>query len=162
VIGMAVGAIAFVVMDNVKVPTGETIAGPASVIDGDGLRVDGEAVRLFGIDAVEYNQTCVRDRDGVEWACGRESTAALRRAVDGQAVNCEIYDTDVDGRPVARCLLPDGADVGAEQVRAGWAVAYTNYSVRYVPDEAQARAEGAGIWNSRFKRPSAWRRETSS
>ncbi len=30
-----------------------SISGPARVIDGDGLEINGESIRLFGIDAPE-------------------------------------------------------------------------------------------------------------
>ena len=35
-----------------------TISGTARVIDGDSLVVSGQEVRIYGIDAFEYNQTC--------------------------------------------------------------------------------------------------------
>lgn len=43
--------------------TGKTeheITGGVKIIDGDSLRVDGEEVRLIGIDAPESKQFCVK------------------------------------------------------------------------------------------------------
>ena len=41
------------------------LAGPAQVIDGDTIKIDGPRVRLHGIDAPEGAQTCLADGDGV-------------------------------------------------------------------------------------------------
>jgi endonuclease YncB( thermonuclease family) len=38
-------------------------------------------------------------------------------------------------------------------VRAGQAVAYRKYSMRYVPAEEAARAAGAGVWSTEFDIP---------
>ncbi len=38
----------------------QTISGPAAALDGDTLAMTGGHVRLFGIDAVEGEQTCDR------------------------------------------------------------------------------------------------------
>jgi hypothetical protein len=53
------------------------ITGVAQAIDGDSLKLAGEEVRLKGIDAPEFTQTC--QVSGREVACGRESRAALRK-----------------------------------------------------------------------------------
>ena len=44
------------------------------VVDGDTLRIDGERIRLHGIDAPEAGQTCARP-DGGTWNCGASATA---------------------------------------------------------------------------------------
>lgn len=132
-----------------------TVEGPAEVIDGDGLRIDGVAFRLYGIDAVEGRQTCARN--GETWACGEASADALRALVAGQVVRCEPEDRDRYDRLVSTCFLPDGTDVNQAQVAGGWAVAYTDFSTRYVEAEAGARSAGLGIWSSEFARPEDWR-----
>jgi endonuclease YncB( thermonuclease family) len=55
----------------------QQVAGPATIIDGDSLSVNGIRIRLFGIDAPEGKQTCQRgERRGLaakspHASCGR-------------------------------------------------------------------------------------------
>ena len=46
----------------------------------------------------------------------------------GQAVLAEILATDVHGRTVARCYLPDGRDLSAEIVKQELALDWPKYS----------------------------------
>ena len=130
--------------------------GRARVIDGDSLYVNGVKVRLHGIDAPEYRQTC---RDGKGWrrACGKMAAAHLRRLVRGAIVHCRRVSTDRYHRMVAVCKV-NGEDIGRRMVRDGWAVAYVRYSRAYVADERAARAARRGIWRWRFVPPHVWRR----
>ena len=131
------------------------LVGPAQVVDADTLTVAGTRIRLSGVDAPEASQTC--EREGADWACGREATAALRAFLAARQVRCIPEDTDRFGRVVARCEA-GGEDIGAWLVREGWAVAYTRFTWRYVPQEWLAWWEGRGLWAGRFVAPEEWRR----
>lgn len=50
----------------------ETIAGRASVIDGDTLEIHGERIRILDIDAPESRQSCVRDDAPIGHAGSRQ------------------------------------------------------------------------------------------
>lgn len=138
-------------------PQGEILSGPVRVIDGDSLEVDGRAVRLFGIDAVERNQMC-QDRNGADWPCGRQATEALAAAFGGKTVRCLVQDTDRYGRAVSVCKA-GGTDISRWVVRSGWAVAYTRHSQDHEPAEAAARADKSGIFAGSFILPEDWRRQ---
>ena len=43
-------------------------------------------------------------------------------------------------------------------VAEGWALAYRDYSKKYVPQENVAREAGKGVWAMRFVPPWEWRR----
>lgn len=60
---------------------GETISGPAEVINGNTLRVGGVKVRLHGIDAPELNQTCWDDRG--EFPCSNRAKWKLGIIING-------------------------------------------------------------------------------
>lgn len=48
------------------------------MIDGDSLSVGQHEIRLFGIDAPELKQTCMRA--GQSWACGSQHTTSVKAA----------------------------------------------------------------------------------
>ncbi len=129
------------------------------VIDGDSLTVrHGDAdltIRLTGIDAVEYRQSCTRA--GSQWPCGREARQALERLVGRGSLHCALSAKDRYGRTLAACrtaVSPDGIDLGAEMVRLGWAVAN---DTDYLAEEAGAETAQRGIWQGDFTAPADWR-----
>ena len=134
------------------------ISGLATVTDGDGLKVDGETIRLFGIDAPETAQYCTRG-DGSRWHCGQYSTVELDKLVEGKKVICEVRTLDSYARWVAVCKVGD-IDLSKYQVEQGWAVAYRRYSKDYVQAEDAARKEKRGIWSGEFAMPWDWRKGT--
>jgi endonuclease YncB( thermonuclease family) len=129
--------------------------GAVDVIDGDSFRRGRDEIRLNGIDAPEYRQSC-RDENGREWSCGREAARALRNLVAGRTIECTGLDADRYGRLVSRCKTGD-AVLNSEMVRLGWAIAYTRHSALYIREEDDARREKRGIWRGTFDPPEDWR-----
>jgi endonuclease YncB( thermonuclease family) len=127
-----------------------TIAGRARVIDGDSLRIADTEIRLFGIDAPEYGQTCLRA--GRPWRCGLDATEALRAAVRNKEIVCRPRDRDRYGRTVAVCHAGE-LDLAAAMVKGGFAVSEAAYDA----DEREARDAGRGVWSSSFDHPAKWR-----
>jgi endonuclease YncB( thermonuclease family) len=127
-------------------PEPASIAGTAQVIDGDTIVIGGTRIRLEGIDAPEVGQTCKRKWLG-SWPCGAAATDALQGLLAGKTVTCEPRGFDKYGRTLAACFA-DGRDVNAAIVRQGLAWAFVKYSATYVKEEAEARAQGLGIWQA--------------
>ena len=119
--------------------------------DGDSLMVGQREVRLFGIDAPEWDQSCTRA--GKSWACGQAAANQLSKLVTGKQVRCVAVDTDDHGRTVARCTA-GAVDVNRQMVSNGYAIAYRRYSLDYVSAEASAKAGKRGIWAGTFEMPS--------
>lgn len=132
-------------------PNANLIEGPVKVIDGDTLDVGTQRVRIFGIDAVEVDQSCRHPVHG-EWACGQEVKRRLQSLLDGKTASCTRSTTDRYGRAVAVCHIAD-TDLGAALVEAGWAFAYKRYSNAYVAHERRALRAGRGLWTSVVVRP---------
>jgi endonuclease YncB( thermonuclease family) len=134
----------------------DTIAGRASVIDGDTLEIHGERIRILDIDAPESRQTCTRP-DGVEWRCGQKAAMALAGWIGMHAVTCETTKKDMYKRWLARCTI--GRDDMAEwMVGHGWAVPYRDCKCKAVRDASDfARTQRVGIWGGAFVMPWEWR-----
>jgi endonuclease YncB( thermonuclease family) len=129
--------------------------GSVQVVDGDSLRKGDTDIRLYGIDAPEYRQSC-RDKHAAEYTCGRQSANALRGLVKGQEISCTSIETDRYGRAVAVCKVGD-LEINREMVRLGWAVAYSRHSTSYLHTETEAKKAKRGIWAGTFERPEDYR-----
>lgn len=154
IVAGAVALVAALSNHNIGQPTG--MVGQATVTDGDSLRLNGHRIRLFGIDAPELDQLCTLTT-GEPWSCGVESRDMLIRFVGAEEVTCQHQDIDRYERIVATCTVR-GQDIGREMVVQGMAVAYRQYSLRYVAAEMQAQRELRGMWSGTFVRPDEWRR----
>ncbi|HPD93703.1 MAG TPA: thermonuclease family protein [Pararhodobacter sp.] len=94
-----------------------TIQGRCTVIDGDTVIIQGTRLRLFGIDAPELDHPY-----------GQKSKWAVIRMCQDQVVTAELHESVSYDRKVARCVLPDGRDIGAELVRMGLALDWPKFS----------------------------------
>lgn len=146
-----------VILSGISKPSrrADCLTGAAWVIDGDTIVVNGERVRLHGIDAPELDQTFWWR--GKQMACGTMALAALEALTAGVKVRCEGVERDQYGRLVAKCFSPNGVDIGRRLVLAGWALAYRRYSIDYVDAEEEARKAKRGMWRGSFVKPWVWR-----
>jgi endonuclease YncB( thermonuclease family) len=133
-------------------------AGADQIINGDTLVVEGQHMRLYGIDAFEPDQTCL-DRQGRPWHCGTAAKAALAGLVQGEAIACTVVTDEPKDGYIARCNGRDGIDLGGYLVRAGLALADPQDGKAYLADQAAAKAAAAGAWGGTFSPPWTWRRE---
>ncbi len=131
------------------------ITGTATVINGDTLEIEGQRIRLHGIDAPELRQSCWLG--GKVWRCGGDAASALAEKIASRAVACQELDRDRYGRIVAKCAVA-GEDLGEWMVANGWAVAYVYFSYDYTRAEQRAKSARRGIWASEFEMPWEWRK----
>lgn len=134
-------------------------------------------VRLQGIDAPEWSQSCLTGT-GEAFSCGKLATEALSEIVGarpvtcrsdrmhglcvtgGLPVTCHVVDMDRKwGRPVAKCFA-GRSDMGREMVSRGFAKAA--YGDDYVSLAASARLMKKGFWAGSFGDPGVFRRERGS
>ena len=160
---MSVLLMMFFVLDN-----SQSIAdyNKITVVDGDTLRIDDKRIRIWGIDAPELKQTCLRS-DRI-WFCGKEARSFLVKKIDENVVQCDTLYKDRYMRTVARCKLlskkisnnaDEVKDLGSEMVRNGWAFDYDHYSHgAYSLEQQDARENRRGVWSSEFEFPWEWRR----
>jgi endonuclease YncB( thermonuclease family) len=132
------------------------IIGRASVIDGDTIEIQGQRIRLHGIDTPEKGQTC-EDASSQPYRCGTKAAFALADYIGQSPVTCQERDTDRYGRIVGKCFVR-GESVNAYMVRSGWAAAYRRYSSEYDGEEQAAKNSKRGIWAGSFEMPWDWRK----
>ncbi len=132
------------------------------VLDGDTLEVDGERVRLIGIDTPEssLNNELYRDvgrMGGIAKAedmltLGKEASHFTRRLATGKRcwLEYETSRTDQYGRTLAYVHLEDGMNLGETILYSGYAKAYLSfnfrYKKRYVRIQTEAMARRHGFW----------------
>jgi len=106
-----------------------TLIGVPTVHDGDTLMIQGQAVRLFGIDAEELDEPN-----------GPRARDALRALVRGtNHVRCELTGDKTYNRVVGICYTAAGEDLGEAMVRGGFALDCARYSDHlYRPFEPMA------------------------
>lgn len=121
------------------------------VVDGDTLVLNGETMRLHGIDAPEAAQVC-KARGGKNWACGKAATKHLQKLVQGKDITCHRRDVDRYGRTIAVCEA-EGAQVNRAMVDAGLAWSFRKYSSDYNRLENRVKKTGKGIWQARNQPP---------
>lgn len=124
--------------------------GRVTVNDGDSLTLGTERIRLRGVDAPEFGQTC--RKDGADYPCGRRARETLVALIAGRPVSCSGWERDKYDRLLATCTAA-GADLNSRLVETGWALGYGDYAA----EESAARRKGAGLWAGSFERPRDWR-----
>lgn len=155
----------------------DDLLGPAfaNAIDGDTLFIRGTLVDLFGIDAVESDQTCFKG-DGSEYPCGRVATLHLQQRIATTQVICMPLFNITKGHLVATCdlvvkgvPLPTSPDelldrerpheLSAAQVRAGHAIALGFGRQFMEEDQNAAQQARIGIWQGAFEPPWVYRKD---
>lgn len=133
-------------------------SGKTFVIDGDSLKVAGNEVRLFGIDAPEYSQNCF-DAKNNEYACGRASVAFTRKLASEKIVECVYAEKDKYDRYLGKCSV-DGVSINEELVKNGMAVIYnfTESDEKMDALEISAKEQKIGIWQGAFQLPKEYRK----
>lgn len=127
------------------------------VIDGDSLRIGAEEIRIAGIDAPEYRQTC-GDGAGGQWPCGKAAREELARIAGAGGLSCTARARDRHGRTLADCRTGAG-DVADAMARAGLALGAGDERFDGREAEiAEARAARRGIWRGPHLHPAEWRK----
>ncbi|MBP1532457.1 MAG: thermonuclease family protein [Alphaproteobacteria bacterium] len=123
-------------------------------VDGDSLSCGNRRIRLDGIDAPEFMQTCYT-AEGSEYPCGQEALNYLSNLVDSRNIECRCQaETDKYGREICECFA-DGLSLNQAMVAAGWAVCYR--SAEYLPQETAATEQKLCIWQGKYMRPALFR-----
>ena len=117
---------------------GAVLTGTPRVIDGDTIHIGAAKIRLYGIDAPEYHQTC-DDSAGETYRCGKASTSALKQFIGRSAITCFAHIIDKYKRHLAVCFHGT-TNINKWMVQQGLALAYRQYAPDYISDEDKAQS----------------------
>lgn len=132
------------------------LTGFPTITDGDTLKINGEKIRLDGIDAPESEQRCL-NKNGANYQCGKLATKFLENVINQNEVKCKTTSKDRYGRYIGTCFL-NNINLNKMMVLNGHALAYRQYSKRYIEVEKTAEIAQAGMWQGIFVKPWSWRK----
>jgi len=142
----------------------EFIIGKAKVIDGDTIKINNKKIRLHGIDAPEIKQLCKRVFLTIyifsfqeKYKCGEISKKRLKKFVGNSAIKCKVEGTDRYKRILGTCYKKK-ININSKMVKNGHALAYKQYSEKYLYVERQAEKDKLGLWIGKFDYPWEWRK----
>jgi endonuclease YncB( thermonuclease family) len=133
--------------------------GNARIVDTDILEVNGKRFHLFGVDAMEQEQSCFLN--GRPWACGAVAYREMEKILfeEGGPVTCaprEDPDPRRRGTPWGTCMI-NGKDIAELLERRGMAVAVRDQTTDYLAAEKAAETAGVGAWQGPFILPWEYR-----
>jgi hypothetical protein len=88
--------------------------------------------------------------------CGAFVADALAERIGAREVRCEVREIDQYNRRIANCEVA-GEDLSSWLVSSGLAMAFREYSERFVPAEEEARSARVGLWQTDFPPPREYR-----
>lgn len=105
------------------------LTGVATVVDGDTLDLHGTRVRLWGVDAPEWNTPM-----------GAVAKITMRQLLAKGPLTCHDTEARSHGRTVATCSFQDGEDLGRDLIRMGVALDCPGYSNGFYADDEPSNA----------------------
>lgn len=124
-----------------SLPASRAVAGAATVLDSERLKIDGIEMRLFGVVPPLLSASY-----------GPQARSTLDALSRGD-VTCRIRDRTRDGHLLASCRNGENLDLGLELLRRGLAVTArgtlhgTDLSAPYIAAEEAAKAQHLGLWS---------------
>ena len=134
------------------------LKGFAIITDGDSIKINNERIRLLGIDAPEYSQTCFNAKK-IEYNCGQISRNFLINLANNKEVTCYYAQKDIYNRFLAECFIGE-ISINQEIIKNGMAVIYNFKASDEIMEnlETQAKINKIGIWQGAFQLPKDYRK----
>jgi endonuclease YncB( thermonuclease family) len=140
-----------------KYKAGQTLYGRARAYDGHTLTVDGNPVRLNGIEAPGLRQVCSTPTH-TSWRCGQKAFERLASLVSSGKVRCTVVSKAGNGA-AATCSGAQTKDIGALLVSEGLALPNRQSAGIYNSAAVSAMTARRGLWIGPFTDPAKWRLE---
>ncbi len=130
------------------------------VVDGDSIKIGNKRIRLEGIDAPEYNQTCYY-YNKKKYNCGKKAKKYLQSLVNQGRVTCIEKDVDIYKRSLSSCYVTNSINnkinINEQMVKSGWALVYKNKFSDYSSAQDYAKKSRLGVWKGKFMKPQLYR-----
>lgn len=159
-LALAAGLAASMVLANSPAGAAGRLAGPAEVIAGSILAVDGIPVPLTGIIAPALDATCW-DAQEKPYACGHRARVELAGRIGADVVTCDWSDGRDQRMATATCRAGN-TDLGEWMIEHGYAVPAGEASATYRAAGDRAWARRAGLWAGVFADPAGWSEATEA
>lgn len=135
------------------------VVGYSQIIDGDSLMIDNYEIRLFDIDAPEWNQKCY-SKHNIRYSCGAQSIKYLKRLISNNIVTCYVKGKDYYNRYLGICYV-NNVNINVRMVQSGWALSFSSKSEFY-SSMLDAKIRKVGLWQGKFITPRQFRKEIKS
>jgi endonuclease YncB( thermonuclease family) len=135
-------------------------AGTAVIHDGDTIQVGDVTFRLDGIDAPEFDQTCIDDHAD-PWSCGLDARDQLTKLIGGRTVHCDDLGVDkiFKRRHLGLCTIEgEATSLNQQLVRQGLALSADGSGKNQFSEDAKAARDAKrGLWKGCFAAPQDFR-----
>ena len=129
--------------------------GQARAYDGHSLLLDGNPLRLNGIEAPGLKQLCTTS-SGTSWRCGQKAYERLAALVSRGKVKCVVTAPAGHGAAV-KCSTVGVRDIGETMLFDGLAVPNRQSDGVYRSAASAAAGYRRGMWTGSFVDPAKWR-----
>lgn len=143
---------------NANADSFKEIKGQAHSLNGRTLKINGQKVQLYGIDAPDFEQMCQSKNQRKPFQCGLISNFKLFKLTKHLDLVCKGKGHSNDGTLLATCYVGK-IDIAQQMLLLGWAIADENVSVKkYKIIEKDMQAREVGLWDGHFIKPWEWRK----
>ncbi|MDD2840486.1 MAG: thermonuclease family protein [Rickettsiales bacterium] len=131
---------------------------------------DNQKNMFSGLIKKDNNEGISNSINGEEIKCGENAKNKLTELTKDQIVSCIIKGKDSYGRMVGECYFEiqnrrtkkaNRVNINKEMVLSGNAIAFLQFTDKYVDDENKAKQENRGIWATSFDLPSVYRKKNA-
>lgn len=121
------------------------LVGVPKVDSADTFILEGQKLRLFGVNAPGKRQYCADGARGV-FDCGARAQKFLKDLVRRAEISCDIIRPGTSERLGTVTCVHRGVDLGLTLIRAGYAQAELTESGDYATAQKEAFFAGEGLW----------------
>lgn len=126
-----------------------------SVLDGDTIQIDGRVIHIYGIDAPELGQHCLRGK--ILTNCGLTAAFELQKFIDMQLTKVVCVPRKEFPRGNVQVCTVGHANLAKIMLRNGSVRAIPKSDPDYLEAERYARVANLGIWHVKMVPPWDWR-----